>query len=469
VGDHLIRHDRQEDLCFALWNPSCGTERTSALIQSVVLPKSGDRTVHGNASFNSQYLERVIGEALNHSCGIAFLHSHPAHGWQGMSPDDVAAEKLLAPSVMGATGLPVVGLTLGANDGAWSARFWNKGTSGQYQRDWCENVRVVGSGLKAHYCDKILPPPKYMGTQIRTVSAWGEEAHADFARLLIGVVGVGSVGSIIAEALARIGIGRVMLIDFDTLKVHNLDRTLNAYKEHSRGDQSKVSVAERALKRSATADRFLVESYEYSVCEEEGYRHALDCDVLFSCVDRPWARSVLNFVAYAHLIPVIDGGIFVARTRTHKLRGADWKAHAAGPDNRCLLCLKQYDPGLVAADRSGDLNDPRYLETLADDHPARVNENVFAFSLGLASLEIAQLIMLAIRPLDVGPSPQIYHLFTGQIDIGISGCDSDCTFPKLIASGEREHPGVDRHLSAERERSARNTQASKKRWFSWLT
>lgn len=114
---HLLRADHQEDLCFALWSPSQGKERSSALIHRLVLPNPGERRVHGNASFEPAYFERVIGEAIRTKSGIAFLHSHLGPGWQGMSPDDVDAERRLAPRVKGATGLPVVGLTLGT-DGA---------------------------------------------------------------------------------------------------------------------------------------------------------------------------------------------------------------------------------------------------------------------------------------------------------------------------------------------------------------
>lgn len=59
LREHLIREDGQEDLCFALWYPSQGERRYTALINSIILPEPGDRQVHGNVSFNQQFLERA--------------------------------------------------------------------------------------------------------------------------------------------------------------------------------------------------------------------------------------------------------------------------------------------------------------------------------------------------------------------------------------------------------------------------
>jgi molybdopterin/thiamine biosynthesis adenylyltransferase len=111
----------------------------------------------------------------------------------------------------------------------------------------------------------------------------------------------------VAEALARTGFEDVVLIDFDRVEKHNLDRLNYATREDI--GKLKVEVLGRHLVGRGTAAPFHVDLVQASVYEEEGFRSALDCDLLFSCVDRPLGRYVLNLIAFAHLIPVIDGGI----------------------------------------------------------------------------------------------------------------------------------------------------------------
>jgi molybdopterin/thiamine biosynthesis adenylyltransferase len=452
---HLVRADGQEDLCFAIWFPSEGARRTSALLHHAVLPVAGERRVHGNASFLPAYFERALDEAMAAGGGLAFLHSHGGPGWQGMSDDDVRAEESHAAATFGATGLPLVGLTLGT-DGAWSARTWVRTGPRRYARSWCESVRVVGEQLRVTYHDGLRPAPRPREELRRTISAWGPEAQAHLARLRVGIVGGGSVGSIVAEALARTGIEHVILVDFDSVERVNLDRLLHA--TIADVGRAKVRVLGDGLRRGATAERFAVDEVEFGVGEETGFRAALDCDILFSCVDRPWPRSVLNAAAYAHLIPVIDGGIDVTTTNRGTLRGADWRAHVAGPDHRCLECIGQYDPGLVSADREGYFDDPTYIRSLQAAGGVRGNENVFGFSLAVASLEVLQLLSMVVAPAGVpNPGGQLYHFVQGVLESPcFDPCEPTCLYPGLTARGDRA--GLEltaRHLVAEAKRAER--------------
>lgn len=455
ASDHLLRTDGQEDVCFALWHPSTGIERSTGIIHSLVLPRPGERSVHGNADFTSSYFLRAARIAASQQAGVALLHSHPGGlGWQGLSSDDYAAEASHAGQTVSLTGLPILGLTL-ASDGHWSARFWRRAAARTYEPIACRNVRVAGGRLKLSFDPMLAPVPEIPATQRRTVAAWGPLVQADFARLRVGVIGAGSVASLVAEALARTGVGDVRILDFDTLETHNLDRQLHA--RTANVGASKAQVLAAAIEPSATAPNARVQAYDDSVVEPDGLRRTLDCDVLFSCVDRPWPRAALNLVAYAHLIPVVDGGVRVD-ARGGRFRGANWRAHVAAPGRRCLECLGQYDPGLVQAERDGLLDDPKYIEGLPETHELRRSENVFAFSMGCASLELAQFIAMIAAPsaiADVGA--QHYDLTTGTIRRDEASCKPTCPYEHDLAALGDDAPVTvtGRHVLAELRRAER--------------
>jgi molybdopterin/thiamine biosynthesis adenylyltransferase len=432
ASSHLLRADGQEDLCFALWNPSEGRNRFTALISEIILPEQGDRDVHGNVSFSPEYFARVISIAIKKRSGLALMHSHQWPGWQALSRDDFNAEAGHAGAVAAATDLPFLGLTVGSDD-AWSARFWRRIRPRQYEPAWCETVRVAGRRLKMTYYPALWPEYEPGEELDRSVGVWGLKAQAVISRLHYGIIGLGSVGSIVAETLARMGAERLSLIDYDVIERINLDRILGATQRDI--GRTKVDIAAENALRSATARRLRVDRYDASIVEESGYRAALNCDVLFSCVDRPWPRRVLNHIAYAHMIPVVDGGILV-RVKGAALIGADWNVHTVGPGRRCLECLKAFDPSVVSMERDGLLDDPSYLEQLDPDHVLLRHENVFPFSLNVASLEVLQMTQLVTGSIpNVGN--QNYHYVTGSLDrIDDKGCDLSCLYPPLIASGD---------------------------------
>ena len=59
LASHLLRADGQEDICLAVYRPSTGRERDTALIADVLPPRFRERAVHGNASVTGDYVMRA--------------------------------------------------------------------------------------------------------------------------------------------------------------------------------------------------------------------------------------------------------------------------------------------------------------------------------------------------------------------------------------------------------------------------
>ena len=439
---HLLQHYRrseaQEDLCFALWRPSTGKFRKTALIDEIILPKKGERNLHGNASFEPDYLVRAIRVASDKRAGLAFMHSHPGPGWQGMSDADIEAERDVLAYPAGATGLPLVGLTIGS-DGYWSARFWAK-DGRQMKRHPCDKVRIVGpQSYRVQFDDKLVPPTPRKEVLRRTFDTWGRESQNMIARLKVGIVGLGSVGCLVAEAVARIGIAQVTLIDPDRVEEHNLDRLL--YGTMDDIGTLKVDLAAQAIRRRATANNINVTALPVSVHEESAYNAMLDCDILFSCVDRPVPRDVLNYVAQAHLIPVIDGGIAIEIDRRQdRLFSAHWRAHIVTPYHQCLRCNGQYNSSMVVVELDGSLDDPVYVSNLPAGELVG-NQNVFPFSLSAASLEV-NLMLRYLLAADWWPlvRQQEHQFVMGETAVINSECHPTCSFRQRRARGDMEKP-----------------------------
>jgi len=408
----------------------------------VAWPGEDERELHGNASFRSEYLNRVLRE-LPQGAGIAFLHGHPGPGWQGMSDDDTVAERdRLAGAVAGRTALPLVGMTRGT-DGAWSARFWGRRSPRTYARCDAGTVRVVGRRLRVTFHPDDVPakPTEALG---ETLTVWGSKAHDDLVRVRVGIVGVGNVGSLAAEACSRMGMSRLTYIDHDMLEMRNLDRTHGATVADVIAGLSKIAVAGRATALSHTAADVDLRLVPSSLLSEAGYAAALDCDVLLSSVDRPLPRHVLNAMAYAHLIPVVDGGIAARVKADGTPLHIDWRIQTAGPEQGCLACVGALRRSDVALDREGKLDDPEYIAGLSEaEREAISRRNVFPFGMSVAAHQVLQMVGLVTGLQRVGGiAPQMYHAYPGGMEVRRAECEAGCEYRGLTASGSDLRPGV---------------------------
>lgn len=441
LAGFLLDDRSDEEMCFATWHPAAGSCTYNVLLNDALLPGDGDRIRHGNVSAHPRYVDRCKERARADGAGLAMIHTHPwGSGHQDVSDPDLHYERdVLAPEVLGVTRLPFVGMTL-AGDGTWSARVYPR----PFEIRWCSAVKSVGASLRIDFHPALSPPPGTGAGSVRTASVWGERRQADIARLRIGVIGAGSVGAAVSEGLARMGAGRVLLMDYDSVEEHNLDRMLGASAPDA--GRAKVDVVAENLRRSATHGGFACRALRGSVVEEAGFAEALDCDVLFSCVDRPWARQVLNHAAYSCLIPVVNGGVRIDSPRG-RLADAVYRAETVGPRRACMDCLGSLDAAAIQPDRDGLFDGPAYLGDRGRVDGTDERQNVMPFVLGLAGTELMQFVELVTRIGGRGDlGQQQYDYRTGEMTAGRRACRRGCGYAASTALGDacRPYLGVDK-------------------------
>ena len=467
--NQLFRADGQEDLCLATYRASTGMTRVSALITSMISPEPGDRFVHGNATVTAEYMLRGAEIAQSYESGLVLIHSHPgADKWQFMSEPDRETESSYANLVREMTGLPLVGMTIATSDHTWSARHWNIGVGKQVDCTHSTNVRVIGDRLAVSWNGALLPPPEPTRRQLRTVSAWGEQCQADLVRRRVLVVGAGSVGLDLVVRLAASGICHITVMDFDVVQYHNLDRLIGAKPRDARLVRPKTFVAHREGTDAATAENARIEVSDLSICEPKGLQLALDHDLIFSCVDRPWPRAVLNALAYSDFIPVIDGGIGIDTFDDGRMRNAVWRSHVIRPMRPCMSCNGQLDLGHVTPDKQGLLEDPKYIIG-AGRSDVPTNQNVAPLSVSVAASLLAQYVSLSVAPAGLGdPGPLRYALSSHFLERVDDVQRPHCPVESGEGAGDQRADLTGRHEQAELLRRRTNSPDAKTRVLRWV-
>ncbi len=121
---------------------------------------------------------------------------------------------------------------------------------------------------------------------LREEALLGAEALETLRRSHVAVFGLGGVGSWAAEALARAGVGRLTLVDFDTVSITNINRQLYALTSTVGRHKAEVA-AERIRDICPDTEVFpRIMRYEAATREEllrSGYDYIVDAIDLVSC------------------------------------------------------------------------------------------------------------------------------------------------------------------------------------------
>lgn len=136
----------------------------------------------------------------------------------------------------------------------------------------------------------------------RTELLIGKEGIEKLQKAKIAIFGIGGVGSFVVEALARAGIGKLILVDKDTVDITNLNRQIIATRKTI--GRSKVEVAkERILEINPDAEIEIHQEFFMPDSQE-----ILDDTIhyIVDAVDTVTAKIELVMRANQHNIPIIS-------------------------------------------------------------------------------------------------------------------------------------------------------------------
>jgi molybdopterin-synthase adenylyltransferase len=140
---------------------------------------------------------------------------------------------------------------------------------------------------------------------LRNLGTIGLEGQAKLLRATVAVVGLGGLGGYVVEALTRMGVGRLILIDGDVFEEHNFNRQLLSAEERLGVD--KVQAARQRI--AAINGAVEVTGHAVMLTRENLPRLLEGAGVVVDALDRLPTRLMLQERVQALGIPMVHGSI----------------------------------------------------------------------------------------------------------------------------------------------------------------
>jgi hypothetical protein len=299
LQDHLHQPDHDEHAAF-LFAGEMNTGRGRRLLVRRVVPVADEDFGPSNRGAYRQVSSRAIARAAieceAEGQRLLWAHSHPgARQHVGFSADDLASHRHAHPHLIDMTGgRPVASLVMGTD--SMAGEVWTP--DGQVAT--LDHLDVVGARMQ-----RLTPKPRDSRLAAarfdRQVLMFGAAGQQTLREMTVAVVGAGGGGSLLVQSLAHLGVGRIIIIDFDRVEITNLSRIVGATPGDARRRRLKVDVARRLVHSIDPAIEVVTTTGDVTYAEDA--RILLEADFIFSATDTQFARFAVNAVCHQYLIP----------------------------------------------------------------------------------------------------------------------------------------------------------------------
>jgi hypothetical protein len=240
ITKHLFPGDRDEHGAVLLAGVSQAGNVPTFHVREIHLAEEGVDYVEGKIGYRAlspKFIHRLITRARDERLAYLAVHNHGSDREVGFSSIDFDSHERGYPALLQiARGMPVGALVFGLH--SLQADIW----CADGARRELEEAVILGNTIK-----RLTPSPRsgtLSGTEThdRQVRMFGKVGQGYLANCRVGIIGLGGIGSIVAEYLARLGVRGFCLVDDDRVEESNLSRIVGASVADAVGSVAKVEV-----------------------------------------------------------------------------------------------------------------------------------------------------------------------------------------------------------------------------------
>jgi ThiF family len=337
---------------------------------------------YGHRALQASFIHRHVTRCRDQKLVYLAVHNHGGHGSVSFSSVDLESHERGYPALLDIVeGMPVGALVVA--EGALELDLWIPGG----ERTSLRQANVIGNRYTRLYSNGRIQREVEHSPTGRAGDAWydrqelifGDRGQALMRGARVTVIGLGGVGAIVSEQLARLGVGQMTLIDPDHLEPSNFSRIVGATTADLTIGARKVDIAARVARDSNPNIDLELIAGDFAI--EPVARRAIDSDFLFLAADTMRARLVFNALVHQYYVPGVQIGSKIAvNPRTGSIDAAFSVVRHVRPGTGCLVCNELIDPVKLAEEWKTDVERAaqRYGITLAN--PSVITLNAVAAS-----------------------------------------------------------------------------------------
>lgn len=388
------------------------------LVQHVQPAEFGTDYVAGQYGYRALTPTFIHREILQcRDAGLAYLavHNHGSDRHVDFSRVDLKSHERGYPALIDiGRGVPVGALVYGQRSVA--ADVWLPDGS----RRKLGNYRVIGRDVTRLY-SQPCPERQSDAEHDRQVRMFGEAGQQILRASKVAVIGLGGVGSLLSEHLARLGVGHLVLVDPDEIDSTNLSRVVGATRVDVETGQLKTQIAVRHA-REMTIDTTLT-PIAGDVARGSVAQVLRDCDFIFLAADSMRARLVVNAIAHQYLVPAVQMGTKIRRGDCDIIEDAMCAVRHIRPGTGCLWCNGFIDPTQLAIEAKSDRERKEQAYGVQEPNPSVITLNAVAAAHAVNDFLFD---FLGLRTVNAEAGYQHFHFDRGMTQHVIPRRDAEC-------------------------------------------